>query len=324
MASRTASAAASPPLTIKAGAEPPALRRRRALRRHWREYALFLLLLSPNLLLIGTFEYWPVIYNAYLSMTRWNLLSFGEAPTWVGLQNYQDLLGSESFHTVLRNTLFFTGVVVIGSVLLGLALAVIFNQRLGGRGVVRTFAFAPHIVSGAAVATLWLFIFDPNYGLSRVVLGWFGIASPHWVTDSDWALISLMIVYLWKGMGFIAIVYLAGLQNLPEDLYEAARIDGAGAWTIFRRITLPLLSPVTFFVVVITIIGTFQAYDMIAVMTGGGPGNATTTLSWSIYELGFKAYDAGKAAASAVILFIILLVVTGLQTKFVQRKVHYQ
>ncbi|NEE00741.1 sugar ABC transporter permease [Phytoactinopolyspora halotolerans] len=297
-------------------------RRQRSWRRHRKEYLLFLLLLSPNLVLIGTFEYWPVIYNAYLSLTRWNMLS--GVPEWVGLDNYQYLLTSSNFQQVMMNTLLFTGTVVIGSVVLGLALAVLFNQRIKGRGLVRTAAFAPHIVSGAAVATLWLFIFDPNYGLSRVLLDPFGVASPRWVTDSDWALVSLIIVYLWKGVGFIAIVYLAGLQSMPEDVYEAAKIDGAGSWTTFRRITLPLLSPVTFFVMVITIIGTFQAYDMIAVMTGGGPGNATTTLSWYIYEQGFQASNAGRGAAGAMILFVILLIVTGLQTKFVQRRVHYR
>lgn len=135
---------------------------------------------------------------------------------------------------------------------------------------------------------------------------------------------ALIIAYLWKGVGFVAIIYLAGLQGLPEEYDEAARLDGAGRWTIFRRITLPLLSPVTFFVMVITIIGTFQAYDLIAVMTNGGPGIATTTLSWYIYEQAFQASNAGRAAASAMVLFVILLAVTALQTKYSQRKVHYQ
>jgi sn-glycerol 3-phosphate transport system permease protein len=322
----TSHTTAATPSAIGKDSGPPedALRagRRRRRRRNRGEYLLFLLLISPNLLLIATFEYWPVIYNAYLSLTRWNMLS--GVPQWVGLDNYQSLLTSSNFHTVMFNTLVFTGTVVVGSVVLGLALAVLFNQKARGRGFVRTVAFAPHIVSGAAVATLWLFIFNPDYGLSRFVLNQVGLNSPRWVTDSDWALASLIIVFLWKGVGFVAIVYLAGLQSLPEDVYEAAKLDGARAWTTFRRITLPLLSPVTFFVLVITIIGTFQAYDMIAVMTGGGPGNATTTLSWYIYEQGFQASDAGRAAASAMILFVILLIVTGLQTKYAQRKVHYQ
>ncbi|WP_203432814.1 carbohydrate ABC transporter permease [Jiangella asiatica] len=301
---------------------PVPRRRSHNWRRNRKEYLLFLVLVAPNLAIIGTFDYWPVIYNAWLSLTRWNMIS--GVPRFVGLQNYENLLTSPGFHEVLLNTLVFTAAIVIGSAVIGLALAVLFNQKLRGRGIVRTAAFAPHIVSGAAVATLWLFMFDPAYGLTRVVFDPFGMESPRWVNDADWAMVALIIAYLWKGIGFIAIVYLAGLQNLPEELYEAARLDGAGSWTIFRRITLPLLSPVTFFVMVVSIIGTFQAYDMIAVLTGGGPGSATTTLSWFIYQQGFQASDAGNAAAGAMLLFVILLVVTGLQTKFVQRKVHYR
>ncbi len=307
------------------GGTAPTARRRRRGRHHWRrrrkEYLLFLLMISPNLLIIGTFDYWPVLYNAWLSLTRWNMIS--GVPRYVGLENYQNLLTSESFHGILLTTLTFSAAIVVGSVVLGLALALLFDQKLRGRGFVRTAAFAPHIVSGAAIATLWLFIFDPAYGLTRVLLDPLGIESPRWVNDADWALVALVIAYLWKGIGFVAVVYLAGLQNLPEELYEAARLDGAGTWTTFRRITLPLLSPVTFFVLVTSIIGTFQAYDMIAVLTGGGPGDATTTLSWYVYQQGFRASDAGTAAAAAMVLFVILLVVTGLQTRFVQRKVHY-
>ena len=305
------------------GATQNALARRRGRRkRNRREYSLFALLILPNITLVLTFEYWPVLYNAWLSLTRWNMIS--GSPVFVGLKNYIDLFTSPGFHTVLLNTLVFGGSVVIGSVTIGLALAVLINQKLRFRGIVRTAAFAPYVISGAAVATLWLFIFDPNYGLSRVLFSLFGASSPRWTTDADWAMPALIIAYLWKGAGFVAIVYLAGLQGLPEEYEEAARIDGAGRWTIFRRITLPLLSPVTFFVMVITIIGTFQAYDLIAVMTNGGPGNATTTLSWFVYERAFKGGDAGGAAAAAVLLFFILLALTAVQNFYSQRKVHYQ
>ncbi|UFU06766.1 carbohydrate ABC transporter permease [Ruania halotolerans] len=297
-------------------------RRRGRRRRNRREYALFALLLLPNITLVATFEYWPVLYNAYLSLTDWNMIS--GAPEWVGLDNYVDLFTSSAFHQVLSNTAYFAVFVIIGSVVLGLLLALLLNQKLRLRGVVRTAAFAPYVISGAAVATLWLFIFDPNYGLSRFVFSGLGATSPRWVTDAEWAMPALIIAYLWKGVGFVAIVYLAGLQGLPEEYDEAARIDGAGRWTIFRRITLPLLSPVTFFVSVITTIGTFQAYDLIAVLTGGGPGISTTTLSWYVYERAFKASDAGGAAASAMILFAILLVITVVQNMYSQRKVHYQ
>lgn len=299
-------------------AVPPARRR----KRHLREYLLFLAFVGPNFLLIAVFAYWPVIRNLYLSLTKWDMIA--PSPTFVGLANYAHMFTDPSFLTVLRITVLFTVAVVAGSLVLGLALALLLNQRLRGRAMVRTFAFAPHVLSGAAVATIWLFVFDPNYGMSRAFFEAVGATAPAWVTTSKYALPALIIVYLWKGVGFTAIVFLAGLQSQPKELFEAADIDGASAWTKFRRIALPLLSPTTFFVLVITIISTFQAFDVIAVMTGGGPGGASTTLSWYIYEEGFKAFDAGHAAAGSVIMFAVLLVLTGLQTRFVERKVHYQ
>jgi ABC-type sugar transport system permease subunit len=144
------------------------------------------------------------------------------------------------------------------------------------------------------------------------------------MTDSNWALAGLIIVYLWKTIGFVAVVYVAGLQGMPTDLYEAAKLDGAGAWTLFRKITFPLLSPVTFFVVVVTIVATFQAFDVIAIMTDGGPGDATTTISWYIYKEAFQALDAGHAGAGALVMFVILIAITAAQARFMERKVHYR
>lgn len=144
------------------------------------------------------------------------------------------------------------------------------------------------------------------------------------MTDSKWALSGLVLVYLWKNTGFVAVVYLAGLQGLPRDVFEAAALDGAGAWTRLRRVILPLLSPVTFFLLVTCTISTFQAFDVIAVMTNGGPGTSTSILSWFIYDQGFRTFDAGRASAGAVIMFVLLLLITGFQARFLQRKVHYQ
>ncbi len=291
-------------------------------RRRYREYLLFLAFIAPNFLLVLVFAYWPVIYNGYLSLTDWNML----APTkdLVGLANYRDLFTDADFLATLRQTAVFVVGVVGGSMVLGLATAVLLNQRLIGRRFVRTMAFAPHVLSGAAVGTLWLFIFDPNYGLIRPLLAPLGLTSPAWMTSSRWALPGLIIVYLWKSTGFIAIVYLAGLQNLPRDLYESAALDGAGPWRLFRKITLPLLSPVTFFLFLTTIIGAFQAFDVIALMTGGGPGISTTTLSWFIYQRAFVASDAGHAAAAAMIMFVLLVAMTALQARFLERRVHYR
>lgn len=301
--------------------EQEAARNGRAARRR-REYFLFGAFVAPNVVLLAVFAYWPVVYNGYLSLTSWDLLS----PTkrFVGLANYADMLTDPDFYAVLVRTLVFSGVIVLGCIAAGLAVAVLLNQKLFGRNFVRTMSFAPHILSGAAMGTIWLFIFDPEYGLLKAIIEPLGLTSPAWMTDSAWALPGLIIVYLWKNIGFVAVVYLAGLQSMPHDLYEAARIDGASAWTIFQRITLPLLSPVTFFVGVVTIVSTFQAFDVIAIMTNGGPGDATTTLSWYIYKMAFQALDAGHAGAAAIIMFVILLALTGAQARFLERRVHYR
>lgn len=300
----------------------PAPKVRSGWRKYKTEYALFLALVAPNLVIIAVFSYWPVIYNAYLSFTSWDMIA--PEPIWTGISNYTSMLTDPDFGRVLINTVLFSCIIVAGSLIAGLAIALLFNQKIRGRGLVRTVAFAPHIVSGAAVATLWLFIFDPNYGLSRTVLGAFGVTSPNWTTDSRFSLFALIIVYLWKGIGFSAIVYLAGLQGLPRDLYESAMLDGAGPWAIFRKITLPLLSPVTFFLILTSIISTFQAYDVTAIMTGGGPGISSTTLSWYIYQQAFQDSDTGRSAAAAMVMFVLLLLVTGFQTRYMERKVHYR
>jgi sn-glycerol 3-phosphate transport system permease protein len=288
--------------------------------RPLREYGLFALMVAPNLIVIAVFAYWPIVYNAYLSLTDWNMIA--ARPTFVGLANYARTLTDPAFHQTLWVTVAFTGLVVAGSLVIGLALAVLLNQPLAGRGIVRTLSFAPHVLSGAAVATLWLFIFDPGYGLVRALLDPIGITAPDLVNSSDGALFGLVIVYLWKNVGFAALIYLTGMQSLPRELDEAAVLDGAGSWTRFRRVTLPQLRPITFFLLITTVIGTFQAFDVIAVMTGGGPGDATTTLSWAIYSEGFEAFDAGRAATLSIIMFVLLLIVTAVQARIMERRMH--
>ncbi len=290
-------------------------------RRIGREQLLFLAFIAPNFLLLGVFTYWPMLYQTYLSLTRWDML----APTkaFVGLDNYTSMLGASEFWGVMFNTFYFTGAIVVGNLILGLAIAILLDQRLRGRNFVRAFAFAPVILSGAAVGLVWAYIFDPNYGLMRTFLDLFGVPSPDWLASTRFAMPALIIVYLWKSLGFAVVIYLAGLQNISKDLYEAARVDGANSWIRFRHVTLPQLSPVTFFVVLTTIIQSFQAFDIIAVMTGGGPAGATTTLIWYIYQEGFIAFRAGIAATAAIIMFLLLLIITVLQVRYAQRGVHY-
>lgn len=311
------------PSTAAAGAaDPPRADQPGVRRRRRREYLLFLAFIAPNAVLLAVFAYWPIVFNGYLSLTSWDMLS-PNIP-FVGLANYADMFSDPDFWTVLGRTVLFSGAVVIGCLIAGLAVAMLLNQKLVGRHLVRTVSFAPHILSGVAMGTVWLFIFDPQIGLMKVVLEKVGITGPAWMTDSSWALWGLVLVYLWKNIGFVAVVYMAGLQGMPTDLYEAARLDGAGPWTLFRKITLPLLSPVTFFVTVVTIVGTFQAFDVIAIMTNGGPGDATTTISWYIYKQAFQALDAGHAGAGALVMFVILIAITAAQARFMERRVHYR
>jgi ABC-type sugar transport system permease subunit len=294
---------------------------RRPASRRLREHVLFLLFALPNLALIAVFAYWPVLGNVYLSLTDWDMIA--PQPLFVGLDNYTTLFGDPGFLRVLRLTAIWVVLVVAISIVGGLALAMLFSARIRGRGAVSALAFSPHILSGAAVAAVWLFIFDPNYGLSRAAFALVGLNAPHWTTSPGWALAALVIVAVWKGVGFVAIVYLSALGSMPEDVHEAARLDGANRWQVFRHVTFPLLSPTTFFLLVTQVISAFQSFDLIAMMTSGGPAGATTTLSWFIYQQGFREFDAGFAAAGSVVMFVVLMTVTGLQMRFVEKKVHY-
>ena len=286
-----------------------------------REYLLFFVFVAPNFFLLGVFSYWPLIYQAYLSLTRWDMIA--PRKVFIGLNNYRYMFSATEFYQVLFNTFYFTTAILVGSIVLGLALALLLNQRLRGRTVARAIIFAPYVLSGAAIGLVWAYIFDPVYGLMRVFLNFFYIVSPNWLADTRWAMPAVIIVYLWKNVGYSAVIYLAGLQNISQDMYEAAKVDGANDWQQFWNITVPQLSPVTFFISVTTILFSIQAFDIISVMTGGGPVNATTTLVWYLYQQGFVAFRAGLAAAAGMLLFVLMLLITMFQVFFVQRRVHY-
>lgn len=292
--------------------------RRRRIRR---ETLLFVAFTAPNFLLLGLFSYWPLIYQSYLSLTRWDMIS--PRKIFVGLGNYRTLFNGSAFYQVLFNTVYFTAAILIGSIVLGLGLALLLNQRVRGRSAARAIVFAPYVLSGAAIGLVWAYIFDPVYGLMRVLLDLVGLPSPDWLVSTRWAMPAIIIVYLWKNVGYSAVIYLSGLTNIPRELYEAAEVDGATGWQSFWHITVPQLSPVTFFISVTTILFSIQAFDIVAVMTGGGPVNATTTLVWYLYEQGFVAFRAGTAAAVGMIMFVLMLVITVVQLRYVQRRVHY-
>ncbi len=286
-----------------------------------REWLLFLLFIFPNMALFGLFTFWPMIENVRLSMVRWDMIS--PVRRNVGADNFRFLWRDPTFHQVMINTLYFTAVAVGASLLLGLLIALLLNQPLRYRNGARAVVFAPTLLSGAAIGIVWSYIFDPHFGLLAQILGWMHIPSPDWLDRPEWAMPAIIIVYVWKNLGFAAVIFLAGLQAIPRDLYDAARVDGANRLWRFRSVTLPMLSPITFFLVVTSILNTFQAFDIIRVMTEGGPVDSTNTLIYYVYEQGFIWFNAGRAAAASLVMFAIMMVVTLIQLRFTEQRVHY-
>jgi ABC-type sugar transport system permease subunit len=311
-----------------------------------REWLLFLAFIGPNLLLFAIFTYWPLVYNAYLSFVRWDFVR--PRIRWVWFDNYVSVFSDSQFWLIVRNTLTFTIVSVSLTLFLGLMLALLINQPLRYRNAARAVIFSPVVMSGAVIAVVWSYIFDPRYGLldqclqaiNSLVLGintmlggdlantlegsrlpW--LASPDWLNDSFWAMPAVIVVYVWKNLGYAVVIYLAGLQGIPRELYEAARVDGAGPWARFWNVTLPGLSPVAFFLSVTSILACFQSFDIIKTLTNGGPANATNTLIFYLYDLGFVSYNAGKAGVVAMVLFAIMLVLTIIQVRYAEGRVTY-
>lgn len=293
----------------------------RILRRDWREWLVFIAFVGPNLLLFGIFTYYPLAQNGVLAFSNYNLIT--RSGEFIGLRNFDAVFGSTQFGKILANTFVFTAVSVALLLVLGLMIALLLNQKLRGRNAARSILFSPTILAGAAIAIVWIYIFDPRFGFIYAILRPFGIPAPKWLTDPNWAMPAIIIVYVWKNLGYATVIFIAGLQAIPRELYEAARVDGAGALDRFWHVTLPGLSPVMFFLIVTTILASFQAFDIINIMTKGGPVNATNTLIFHLYELFFVQSSAGRAAVVALLLFLLMMVVTLLQVRYLERRVSY-
>ncbi len=277
--------------------------------------------LLPTCIGLLAFSAGAVAASFFLSFTQWDMIS---PPEWIGLGNYVGLWQSSLFWDVVRNTVMFVFMAVPMSVVCSLALALLVHTPLRGIRLFRTAYFLPVVSSMIAVALVWSWLFNPEYGLLNYMLhAAFGITGPAWLDDSTWALPAMVLVTVWKGLGYSMVIFLAGLQNIPQDLYDAATIDGAGGWTTFRSVTLPMLSPTTFFVIVITLINAFQVFEQTYVLTRGGPANATLTLSYFIYQNAFQFFQMGKAAALSYVLFACVFVVTFLQFRIQKRWVFY-
>jgi multiple sugar transport system permease protein len=275
----------------------------------------------PTVLGLLLFSAGAVAVSFFMSFTQWDIVS---SPEWVWLDNYVNLWHSDLFWEVFGNTLYFIVLAVPLSVVSSLALALVANTGLRGITFFRTAYFLPVVSSMIAVALVWSWIFNPEYGLLNYLLHLlFGIRGPAWLDSTSWALPAMVIVTVWKGLGYSMVIFLAGLQNIPQDLYSAATIDGANVWKRFRHITLPMLSPTTFFVLVITLINSFQVFEQTYVLTKGGPANSTLTMSYYIYQNAFQFFQMGKAAALSYVLFALIFGVTLLQFRVQKRWVFY-
>ena len=279
------------------------------------------LFLVPSIVIFTIFVFYPLVYNFYLSTTSWNFLS----PTkrFVGLDNYQELLTDSRFWDVAGNTLWFATAHVGFSVVIGLGLALILNQPIKGRSIFRMLLYFPNVTTTSAVALLWIWIYDFRFGPINYILNLLGMEGPHWLLNSPWAMWAVIIFSTWRSIGYVMLIYMGGLLSIPNYYYEAAQIDGANRIQAFFHITLPLLSPTTFFILVTSFIGSLQVFDAIAVMTGGGPAATTKVINFEIWEKAFVEFDAGGASALSVILFLFILAVTAFQNVLSKRWVHY-
>ncbi|MDR2723258.1 MAG: sugar ABC transporter permease [Cellulomonadaceae bacterium] len=289
----------------------PAQKRRSGAKLKLRNTAIGWSFILPNFAGFAILTLVPIITMFYMSLTDWNI--FG-ASNFVGLANYQRLLGDPSFRTAMGNTFFYAIIHVPVTLVASLALALLLNRKIRGVAFFRTVAFFPYITSIVAIAAVWNMLFSPEAGPINQLLSAFGVENlPGWTVSTTWAMPAILIVQTWRFMGYYMLLFLAGLQTVPAELYEAARMDGAKAWSQFWHVTLPCLRPTTFFVTVMLSINAFRVFDLVMVMTNGGPGQSTLVLSQFIWQRGFEQNQFGYASAVAVVLFAICILITIIQ-----------
>ena len=290
--------------------------------RDLRSLAVGLAYLAPALFIFVVFVFIPLGRTFYLSL--FNTRVTGATSSFAGLDHYIDLVTSETFRSGLVATGLFAAYTVPIGITLGLVLAVMLNQRLRGINLFRTMMASTIAISAAVGALMWLLLFNPSLGLLNYVLSLIGIRGPEWLIQPSIAIFAVSITTVWLTLGTNIIVLLAGLQGIPEEIYEAARLDGARGARMFTRITVPMVSPSLFFLLVVDTVAVLQAFTQIHLLTRGGPVDATRTLVYSIYLDAFQNFQFGFASAESVVLFALVLVLTLIQFRFVERRVHYQ
>lgn len=278
------------------------------------------LFLSPTLIVFGAFILFPVIFSFYLSFHQWNM--FSTDTDFIGLENYSRLFQDPEFWNVLKNTAIYTFGTIPLNMVFSLMIAYILNKKIAGKKLLRTLFFAPVIISPVAAAVVWRWLYDPNFGIFNYFIGLFGVNPINWLNEPTAAMAALIIMGVWKTFGYNMVLFSAGLSGIPDNYYEAALIDGAGWWAKFWHITIPMLAPTTFFILIMSIISSFQVFDIVYVLTSGGPLGSTKVLVFHIYEYAFKFFEMGYASAMSYSLFLILFILTLIQVKYMKSKVY--
>jgi multiple sugar transport system permease protein len=300
---------------------PPKLKTTGARRSTLKQNLIAYSFILPNLLGFALFTLVPMAFSLALALMNWD---GANEVTWAGLDNFKRLLSDTTFRISLVNTFYYVIGTVPPTMIAALGLAMLLNQRLSGRDFFRTTFFFPYVASLVAVAVVWNMLFHPAMGPVNQLLVSLGVENPpRWSASVDWAMPTVIMASIWRGMGYYMIIYLAALQGIPSYLYEAAEIDGANAWQKFRYVTLPMLTPATFFVSIMLIIASFKVFDLILVMTNGGPGRATNVLVIHTYNMAFREFRFGYASAIAMVLFLIVLIITIVQFRMEKRWVSY-
>ncbi|MBH0173659.1 MAG: carbohydrate ABC transporter permease [Bacillota bacterium] len=278
-------------------------------------------MIGPAMIGIFLFVIYPMLYLVYLSFFKYNLLNSAMS-RYVGFDNYIQIFNRPDFYKSLTNTVIYTGGVVVLTMLISLFFAVWLKKQTRLNYIIQAGIFTPHIISIVSVSLVWLWLMEPNLGFLNFALEKLGLPTSQWLQSSKTALFSIIIVSVWHGIGYYVLILVAALQGISPNIYEAAELDNTSRFRVFRRITLPLISPQMFFILIIMTIGSFKVFDTVRIMTGGGPNNATNTLVYYIY--GFRTTNIGYAAATGVVLMVIIGILTFIYFRLMSKKVHYQ
>ena len=287
----------------------------------WKKWCSVMTFVGPALIPLTVFWIYPILRSMLLSLTDWDYMS--PSYFFVGLSNYVALFKDTRFYSALWNTFVFGIGTVIPTIIGGMILALLLQKAFRGDGIFKFILFSPWITPTVAISIVWTWIYEPDVGIANHVLKFFHLPALQWINSSSTAMLAVIIVTVWKSLGYAMIFYITALEKVPKELYEANALDGANSWQRFRDVTLPCISPTTFFLVIITMVNSLQAYDQIQILTQGGPSGSTRTLLYMYYQLGFEEFNMGQATAVAMILILITVMLSLIQFVVSKKWVHY-